>query len=477
MTRHHLVHGRFAALAAVALLAGLWPAVDAAAGQPDAAGTEAMRARVLERFTIAPVAGGIALVPLPDAGIEGVGSVAIVDGTIAIDGAPVSGRELTERLPEDAALMVQLSYLDDAELRALVEAPRPGAATATPPVLPVPRARRSPRPRSRDIVRFGGNVTVAAGEQVDGSVVVFGGNARIDGDVRGDVVVFGGVLRLGPGADVDGTVAAVGTRLLRAPGARVGGDVVDIGPDMLRFRFGDFALPGRRLFQPSVRRFLGIVTTGLRLGLLIIVGWLFFAVAGGPVHRIASRAGTEPLKAGAVGVLVELLFLPVLVMVSILLAVSVVGIPLLALVPVAVLALVIVLLIGFTAVALRVGRWMGARLGAAHVDGYAAVALGTLALLSLALLARLVFMAGGLAAGIGGMLLVLGFCVEYAAWTVGLGAAVLVRFAPLRELPPAAGVPIAPPAGPPAPPPAGSPEPPADPPPATTEPAPPAGGE
>jgi hypothetical protein len=177
-------------------------------------------------------------------------------------------------------------------------------------------------------------------------------------------------------------------------------------------------------------RILGAPTTLLRLGLLTILGWLIVAVAGGPVRRISNRAAAEPFKAGLVGILVELLFLPMLVLVSVLLAVSIVGIPLLALVPVAVLVMVVVLLVGFTAVAMRVGEWMGARVGTVGPAGYGAVTAGIAVVLTLALLARLAFLSGGAATGLGVALAVIGFGVEFAAWTVGLGAAVLVRFAP-----------------------------------------------
>jgi hypothetical protein len=318
-------------------------------------------------------------------------------------------------------------------------------------------------------VRFAGDVTVGPDDQIDGNVVVFGGNAQIQGSVRGDVVVFGGVLRLSRTADVRGSVVAIGTELVRAPEARVGGDVVDVGPNALRLAFGRVDVPNPiRVFNPSVRRAIGILTTVLRLGLLIILGCLFVAAARAPVDRVAARAAAEPLKAGVVGFLVELLFLPVLAMVSVLLAVSVIGIPLLVLVPVAVLALIVVFLVGFTAVAMRVGQWMGGRIGADRIEGYAAVTLGIVVLLSLAVLARIAFLTGGPLAGVGATLLILGLCVEYAAWTIGLGASVLVRFAPQpptdsRREPPTA-----------TPSPQASLEPPPEPPPATTGEAPPA---
>jgi hypothetical protein len=180
---------------------------------------------------------------------------------------------------------------------------------------------------------------------------------------------------------------------------------------------------------PRFPNFLGLVGTLLRLGLLVMLGWLFVAVGRGPVQRIADRAAAEPVKAGLVGVLVEVLFLPILVVVIVLLAISIIGIPLLALVPLALLALVLVLIAGFTAMALRTGQWIGG-LGSNRPEAYTAVAIGTIVLLSFAVMAKLAFLAGGFVAGFGIALAVIAFCVEYLVWTIGLGAAVLARLAP-----------------------------------------------
>jgi hypothetical protein len=264
---------------------------------------------------------------------------------------------------------------------------------------------------------------------VFGDVVVIGGRSEVDGEVRGNVVTIGGAMRLGPRADVRGDAVAIWSHLDRAPGARVGGEFVDIGtgvwigPGNLGFPRGGF---------PRFPSVMGLMATLLRLGLLMMLGWLFVAVGRGPVQRIADRAAAEPVKAGLVGLLVEVLFLPILVVVIVLLAISIIGIPLLALVPLALLALVLVLIAGFTAMAMRVGQWIGS-LGSNQPEAYTAVAIGTIVLLSFAVMAKLAFLAGGFVAGFGIVLALIAFCVEYLVWTVGLGAAVLVRLAPRSQ--------------------------------------------
>jgi hypothetical protein len=280
-------------------------------------------------------------------------------------------------------------------------------------------------------VRFGGNATVRPDEVVFGDVVVIGGRSDIDGEVRGNVVTIGGAMRLGPRADVRGDAVAIWSRIDRAEGAQVGGEYVDIGAGNWVGPMGPWhgGFPGP---FPQFPNFVGLVGTLLRLGLLMMLGWLFVAVGRGPVQRIADRAAAEPVKAGLVGVLVEVLFLPILVLVIVLLAISIIGIPLLALVPLAILGLVLVLVAGFTAMALRTGQWIGG-LGSNRPEAYTAVAIGTIVLLSFAVMAKLAFLAGGIVAGLGIALAVVGFCVEYLVWTVGLGAAVLVRLAPRSQ--------------------------------------------
>ena len=166
---------------------------------------ESIRSRLASRFEVLPLAEGIVLTPRFKTPVK---SIELSDSTIAIDGTPVTGAELRERLGEDADLVLQLSYLDPAARRSLArgETPVPKAGRAEP----LPDGRSSIRPseppsiprarRREDVVRIGGSVTVDADESVRGDVVAIGGSATIDGEVDGDVVVVGGSARFGPQA-------------------------------------------------------------------------------------------------------------------------------------------------------------------------------------------------------------------------------------------------------------------------------------
>jgi hypothetical protein len=389
-----------------------------------------LRSRLESRFEIVPIANGVVLTPRFRTSVK---SVELSDATIAIDGAPVTGRELTERLGDDANLVLQVSYLDPAARRSLAVAatapPQPVEPTA-PTLDPRPSnadVPRTPRARRReDIVRIGGSVTVESDEYVRGDVVVVGGSASINGEVDGEVVVVGGSARFGPQADVRGDITVVGGGLSRDPGAVIRGAINEVGFGGIPWR-GEW---GRRAdwdwmdgFYPVAR----LTGTLVRIALLILLTTLVLFVARTPVEQIADRVAADPVKSWFVGFLAEMLFIPVLIMTAVVLAISIIGIPLLVLLPVAVVALLVVMLVGFTAVAYHIGRLLRDKVEMLRTRPYAATFAGILLVVSPVLLARLVGLTGDLGfvvwpiAGVG-------FLLEYSVWTAGLGAAALVRF-------------------------------------------------
>jgi hypothetical protein len=269
---------------------------------------------------------------------------------------------------------------------------------------------------------------VAADQHVTEDVVVIGGDATIDGQVDGDVVVIGGTARLGPRAQVKGELTVVGGVLERDPGAIVRGEINEIG-------VGANALDGLRsrgLFRGmwpifGVTPLVRLAGTLMRVVLLVLFGWIVVLMARTPVQLIADRAAAEPLKAGLVGFLIELVFIPALVVTIVMLAMSIIGIPLLALVPLVIVGFIVVLIVGFTGVAYRLGLEAERRLGRTSSEPYVATLLGIAVIVAPLLLGRLV----GLAPGFGVAAVALaavGVALEYVGWTVGLGAAVLARF-------------------------------------------------
>ena len=100
---------------------------------------------------------------------------------------------------------------------------------------------------------------------------------------------------------------------------------------------------------------------------------------------------TKPLKAGAIGLLAQLLFLPVLVITIVVLVITIIGIPLLLLIPFVILGLAIVGLVGFTGVGVsRWARCYRSRFGWPTDNPYTTTIVGIVLVLSPLLLARLV---------------------------------------------------------------------------------------
>jgi hypothetical protein len=265
---------------------------------------------------------------------------------------------------------------------------------------------------------------IEADERVSDPVVAVGGNVTVLGHVDDDVVAVGGSVHLGPKAVVRGDVTSVGGRIEQSHGAIIRGHVNEIrfGPPNFQFHPGAFwgSVVGWDMFSGWFR----LVGTLLRLGIVLILVFLAMLVAPRVVERIGERAAREPWLSGFTGLLAQLLFVPVLVLTVVVLAVSIIGIPLLILVPFVILGFLLAVLIGFTGVVLRIGRW------AAGVDRppFVTLAVGVVVVAAIGLLARTFGLIPAPLWPITWFLGVIGFFAEYIAWTVGLGAALLTRF-------------------------------------------------
>lgn len=426
--------GLFARALMVAVAAGSL-ATGGLVAQTQPTTPEAVRVQIERLYDALPVRGGIAL--RPKTSLPGVRSIEVTGGDIAIDGRSVTGAELRDKLGVDADLILQLSYLDPTVRRTLFDTARTPPRETNPPLADVPidsppAVRRAPRRerQTNDRIRFGGSVTVDEDETVEGDVVVIGGSATVNGEVTGDVVAVGGSIRLGPRAQVGNEVVVVGGTLAREPGARVGGEIQEVGfgkIDMSRWRspreVGRQWWPGQTLGSAF-----SLVSTLVRVGMLCLLAALVLLFGRDYVTRVGDRAAAEPLKAGAIGLLVQLLFLPLLIVTILLLVITIVGIPLLVLVPFAILLLMVLALVGFTAVAAYVGHELTARFGWTGYGPYATTIAGIFLIVSPILLARLAGLAGGPLWLMSFGLALVGFVCEYAAWTIGLGAIALVRF-------------------------------------------------
>ena len=415
--------------------------------QAQPVGSEGLRDDIEAEYQVAPIGGGIGL--LPRVGDRGISLIELrVDGVYLDGDGPLSPQRLAVDLGPDAALILRLSYLDTATQRsvlglaALTDAesaeiappaeppppiePTPPAEPAFP-AEPAPEAESDGREVRGDIFRIGQSVHVPAGELRRGDIIVIGGSLVVDGEVLGDIVVIGGTAQFGPEAFARRDVVIIGGRLTRDPGARFARSVDEIGLGMIDLDFadfGDFSLPWwSGQFFGSRWQDLGAWL--MRFVFFGILGSIVLLISAGSAERVARRVTLEPVKAGFVGLLAQLLFLPLLVTGIVLLVITIIGIPLLILVPVVLVGALVVMVLGFTGVAQGVGQRFGGGAGGGSV--FVVFWLGLL----FVMIPTLVGEAVGLIPWLGifaVMLGIVGFVVEYVAWTAGMGAVILNRF-------------------------------------------------
>ena len=285
--------------------------------------------------------------------------------------------------------------------------------------------------RAEDQLRFGNSIELGAGERAD-DVLVFLGSAKIDGTVEGDLLVSFGSLILGRTSAIEQDVVVLGGSAEVMPGAVVEGDFVVLGGaldapesfspggELVILGGGFGGGEGLQVF-PAVLAWLGKgLLWGRPLVPELLWTWIFIAVFAllylatnaifeRPVRDVASALASKPIICFLVGVLVVLLMGPV----SLLLAISVVGLPAVPLLWFAVFFTVILGKVGIT-------RWIGGRVRPEQFPGDPAEAARSVAI-------------GFAVISVAYMVPVLGF----AAWTVlgvlGLGAATTHMTSSLRR--------------------------------------------
>lgn len=264
-----------------------------------------------------------------------------------------------------------------------------------------------------DLVKFGRSVHVHADEVVRGDVVLLGGDLRVDGEIVGGAVVLSGNIQAGPEASIGGQAVAVGGRVEAAAGADVRGGTVSLSflPTPL-FR----GLGGDRAEK------LGALTADLvKLALLLLAAWLAAATASRRLAAAGSHLDHTFLRCFGLGMLGLTGGLFAVTVIVVLLAITLLGIPLaLALAFAAGVLLVAAFVVGTmrigtqAAAALQrtpAGSWRYAALGSVLVFAPQFVAdllRGTLGLRPLGVALQLVHAAlvlVALAAGLGALVL------------------------------------------------------------------------
>jgi hypothetical protein len=278
-------------------------------------------------------------------------------------------------------------------------------------------------------ILLGQDYDLPEGSTTTENVIVFGGTATINGHVDSDVVVVGGSMRLGPKSAVKGDVTVVGGSLDRDPAAQVAGDV-HVAHVSVPWSWG-WTWP---IGFPGVSRFwwdgAALAFTVGRFALVLFLSILLVTVAPRRTSSIAARLVTGPGISSVAGFAGEILFAPALACLAVLLVITIVGIPLLAGLPLVAGAFALTWVAGYATVAgllgarLRGGDWY--EYGIRPVD----VFIGSCVLSIVTFVGQVMMFSPAWMAPFAVMVRGTGWTIEYIAWTVGLGAALIAWLRP-----------------------------------------------
>jgi len=298
-----------------------------------------------------------------------------------------------------------------------------------------------------ETVRIGEDLTVVSGDTIPGDAVVINGNLDVLGFVGGDVVCIGGELHIsgyvngdatviGGNAEIestaviDGDLASIGGRISRAKGSKIKGETTSVSLPILRsllpfaFKFispHKVGIPYHPYVHPVAKRSIGFGVYLIKVVALIVFIFLIILFFKSGVERVSDAIENNFWKSVLAGFIGVLIIVPL----TVLLAVLIIGIPLIPLLWIATIAGMI---FGFTSIAYTIGRVASRKKSWNDRSPYILALIGFLVIEIIAFLGHLVALPGGAFAGIGGILKGLGFIISYLAWMIGLGGVILTRF-------------------------------------------------
>ncbi len=276
-------------------------------------------------------------------------------------------------------------------------------------------AKRFDRVKGSDVVQVGTDVFIAPNELVNGNVVAIASSIRIEGKVTGDVAAIFGSVRLGPDAIVNGEVVSIFGSVDREDGSIVRGETAVIGGHHRRGItypigvFGESVVGG----VAKIAMFL--------IGVLLMLILLFFIPAR--MRAAADYTSGSFFKSLGMGLLFFFGGFVLVVILAIILAITIVGIPVAVLL---VLSFVALLGIGYSASAIALGSFVVRRFGVEGDSIYLQAIVGLFLLAILGIVASFMTMSPifGPARAV---LRAVGGIAQFAALLAGTGAFILSR--------------------------------------------------
>ncbi len=201
-----------------------------------------------------------------------------------------------------------------------------------------------------DVAVFGGDLTIKG--IISGDAVVFGGSIHNLNTIEGDLAVVGGSVVLDSGSVVKGDINMVGGSVDRDTNAVVLGEIESIEMQALERILPRIGRLGRAFRwhkqMPGSAAISGIIGLAIMI-VLYIIHLLAAIIFPKAVDQVVEKTQSNAWAAVGLGLGVQILFVPIIA----LLAVSVIGIPL---IPLFVLGVFVACLFGFSSLSLIIGE-------------------------------------------------------------------------------------------------------------------------
>jgi hypothetical protein len=266
------------------------------------------------------------------------------------------------------------------------------------------------RVKGSDVVQFGKKIYIGPDELVNGDVVAIAGDIVIEGKVMGDVAAIFGSVEIGSAAVVNGEVVSILGEVDRDDGSVVRGETAVIGKhhrNGLTFPIGPF---GEGMFNAGAK----VVFFIISILLMLIV----FYFLGRRMSNASAHASGSFLKSFGVGLLVLFAGTVLVAVLSIILAITIVGIPVAVLL---VLSFIALFLLGYLVSALALGSFVARKCNLERESVYVHGFIGIFLLAILGIIAGFMFFNPWMGPA-RAMLRVVGGLANFVAVMTGVGA-------------------------------------------------------
>lgn len=230
---------------------------------------------------------------------------------------------------------------------------------------------------SGSIVRLTEDIYVNEGYTVEGDVVSISGNVYVNGNVKGNAVSIAGDVIVNDGT-VNGDAVSVAGNVKVGQGGKVLGKTVQVLGGAYRGSGGglrDYLIP--RIFSNSMSKPISAILSFVDFLVMFIFAAIAYAIKPGRSDEISAVIGEDVGRKLGIGAL-AVIGLPILLIVaSVVLAITIVGI---IIVPFIWLAYLVALIVAVVPVYIFIGRKAAEVLGNKNPTGYGSIALGVLTL-------------------------------------------------------------------------------------------------